>query len=86
VQADEIRHAERPSIFSPEQLDRIVFYIKDAYNRRSPVTVTALVELHIQVAPNTLHHILANDDRITTRTALPMEDTRMAVTIDQIRE
>jgi hypothetical protein len=81
----------RPTILDPEQMTGVVNFLLTSYHKGEPATIIEAVrftenQFKIRIIPDTLRHALARDSRIKPVTASPMEDTRMAVTIEQISE
>jgi hypothetical protein len=90
-QRDEILSRGRPMVLTPDQMTALVQFLLTSYTKGEPATIAEAIrfienQYRINVIPNTLRHALARDGRIKSVTATPMEDTRMAVTIEQIEQ
>jgi hypothetical protein len=80
----------RPSILTAEQLTTLINFLMSSFQKNEPVTITEARrfvkdQFDIDIIPNTLHHVIARDGRVKSVPASPMEDTRMAVTMEQIQ-
>jgi hypothetical protein len=72
-------------------MNAVVHFLTTCFEQGEPATIVdACRFLHnqfgIDIIPDTLRHALTQDRRIKSLSAVPMEDTRMAVTIEQIEE
>jgi hypothetical protein len=79
----------RKSILSVDQMTSVVNFLRSSFEKGEPATIVEACrfirdEFGIEVIPNTLQHALARDGRTKPLPAHPMEDSRMAVTIEQI--
>jgi hypothetical protein len=65
--------------------------VRLAYERKKPLTVHQLYGfardwLQVDVSTNTMHHIMSRISSIKSVTAIPMDEKRLKVTTDQIKE
>jgi hypothetical protein len=79
----------RRSLLSRGEMNQLVEAILASYASKEPMRIQHIkrvieVAFQKQICSNTLHHILANDDRIRSFPGLPMESNRMEVTTEQI--
>jgi hypothetical protein len=89
--ADNAASGGRPPILTSLQVQTIVEQIHTAYERKNPFTIKdicnfASESFRVDVLPNTMRHILARVTEIKRVTAIPMDDKRVAVSIEAIRD
>jgi hypothetical protein len=81
----------RPPILTPLQMDELFESVADAYRNSKPWTIAQLrlyIERVFQISleKSTLHHMVERDPRLKTCRGIPMEDSRVAGTSEQITE
>jgi hypothetical protein len=67
----------------------VVNFLRSSFEKGEPATIVEACrfireEFGIKMIPNTLQHVLARGGRAKCLPADPMEDSRMAVTMEQI--
>jgi hypothetical protein len=89
MEGNRIGQSGRPSLLSPDEMNQLVNAILSCHARKEPMRmqhIRRLIEVSFEkeICSNTLHHILANDPRIRSFPALPMESNRLEVTGEQV--
>jgi hypothetical protein len=91
AQANLVGHPGRPSLLTPEELDEVVALIINAHYERRPLSgpeIRDLIDRNYQksLCLDSLYQLLRRDGRVRSCTGTPMEDSRLRVSDESIRE